>query len=151
MKRLCWLALLLTTSSTLLTGQSKMERGTIVRMQMAQCITTEHGFMAAMSGSAHTVTEGICPQYVLVADKVVYVIIGKSSSDLVPLAETTKFRFQRNELLIRVDDAKHESRFGIKEMILRSEWELVHPTLMQDMTDPAPHRVDAAAMMQEGR
>ena len=150
MKRLCWLAWLLTTSS-LLAAESKLEHGTIVRMQMAQCITTEHGFMAAMSGSAHTLVEGICPQYVLVADKVVYVIVGKSSSDLVPLAETTKFRLQRNELLIRIDDAKHESRFGIKEMVLRSEWEQVHPTVMQEMSDSSPHRVSAAAVMHEAQ
>ncbi len=151
MKRLCWLALLLTTSSTFLAAQSKLEHGTIVRMQMAQCFTTEHGFMAAMSGSAHTVVDGICPQYVLVADKVVYVIVGKSSSDLVPLAETTRFRLQRNELLIRVDDAKHESRFGIKEMVLRSQWEEMHPSLMQEMSEPSPHRVNAAAVMQEAQ
>lgn len=150
MKRSCWLALLLTTSSLFTAAQSKLEHGTIVRMQMAQCITTEHGFMAAMSGSAHTMVEGICPQYVLVADKVVYVIVGKSSSDLVPLAETTKFRFQRNELLIRVDDAKHESHFGIKEMVLRSEWEQVHPTVMQEMSEPSPHRMNAA-VVQENR
>ena len=50
-------------------------------------------------------------------------IVGKSSNQLLPLAEITDFRFQKNELAIRVDDARHESRFLIREMALRSEWE----------------------------
>lgn len=55
-------------------------------------------------------------------EKVVYVIVGKSSDQLIPLAETIDFRFQKNEVAVRIDDAK-ESRFLIKEMTLRAEWE----------------------------
>jgi hypothetical protein len=39
------------------------------------------------------------------------------------LAETTKFHFQKNEVMIRVDDARRESRFHVKAMVLRPEWE----------------------------
>jgi hypothetical protein len=41
----------------------------------------------------------------------------------VPLAETIDFRFQKDQLLVRVDDAREESKFVIKEMTLPSEWE----------------------------
>lgn len=149
MKHALLLAVLFSTSCTCLQAQSKLQHGTIVRMQMAECISAERGFMAALAGAQHPSTEEYCPEYVLVADKVVYVIVGKTSASLVPLAETTKFRFQNNELLIRIDDAKRETRFGIKEMVLRSEWEHVHPTLMQEISEPTPHRVDASSVLVE--
>jgi len=90
---------------------------------MGDCIAAQHGFVAALSGEGRVQTGELCPEYVLVTDKVVYTIIGKSSSDLLPLAEETRFRFQKNQLLIRIDDAKHESKFEIKQMLLRGEWE----------------------------
>jgi hypothetical protein len=151
MKLTCLLIVLLWTSSSLLAAQSKLQQGTIVRMQMGECMNAEHGLMAALAGAPHVVGEGICPEYVLVGDKVVYVIVGKTSTALVPLAETTKFRFQNNELLIRIDDAKHESRFGIKQMVLRSEWDQVHPTLMQEIESPSPRRVNAAQVMEQSQ
>jgi hypothetical protein len=151
MKRASLLALLLCTSSPFLAAQTRLQHGTIVRMQMAECTSAEHGFMAALSGASHASTDEFCPEYVLVADKVVYVIVGRSSTALVPLAEGTKFRLQNNELLIRIDDAKRETRFGIREMVLRSEWERVHPLVMQEIDEPSPHRVDAAATVQESR
>jgi hypothetical protein len=55
----------------------------------------------------------------------VYVIVGKSSNQLIPLAETIDFRLHKNELAVRLDDAKHESRFAIKEMMFRTEWERI--------------------------
>ena len=105
------------------TENSARSEGTIVRMRMADCLSSRHAFMNAMSGANQAVTGEQCPEYVLVTSKVVYVIIGKSSDQLVPLAETTRFRFQNNEVLIRVDDARRESRFHVKEMVLRPEWE----------------------------
>jgi hypothetical protein len=99
-------------------------QGTIIRMRMNDCLGPQHGFMAAMSGSAGKVETGVlCPEYVLVADKVVYVISGKTSDQLIPLAETTRFRLQKNEMLIRIDDASKESHFHIKAMVLRPEWD----------------------------
>ena len=102
---------------------SARSEGTIVRMRMADCVSPRHAFMNAMSGASQVATGDQCPEYVLVTSKVVYVIVGKTSDQLVPLAETTRFRFQNNEVLIRVDDARRESRFHVKEMVLRPEWE----------------------------
>ena len=149
MKHILLLAFVFLSCVTCLQAQSKLQHGTIVRMQMAECISAERGFMAELAGAQHPSTEEYCPEYVLVADKVVYVIVGRTSAALVPLAETTKFRFQNNELLIRIDDAKRETRFGIKQMVLRSEWEHVHPTLMQEISTPTSHQVDAAAVVVE--
>ncbi len=35
----------------------------------------------------------------------------------------TRFRLQKNEMLIRMDDASKESHFHIKAMVLRPEWD----------------------------
>ena len=109
--------------------------GTIVRMRMSDCLGPQHGIMAALSGTGRIQSAELCPEYVLVTDKVVYTIIGKSSSDLLPLAETTRFRFQKNQLLIRIDDARHESKFDIKEMVMRSEWERIRQRKVQEEED----------------
>jgi hypothetical protein len=99
------------------------QQGTIVRMRMTDCLGPQHGFMAQMSGGGQMEPALLCPEYVLVADKVVYVISGKSSEQLIPLAEVTRFRLQKNEMLIRIDDASKESHFHIKAMVLRPEWD----------------------------
>jgi hypothetical protein len=148
MKRLLFLGLLLGLWATSLAAQSKLQRGTIVRMEMGDCITPEHGFMAALSGASHVSGEGLCPEYVLVGDKVVYVIVGRTSGSLVPLAEMTEFRLRNNELLIRIDDARRETRFVIREMVLRSEWDRVHPHTMEAIdTGSSPHRIDSSVLV----
>jgi hypothetical protein len=122
MKRMLF-SIFLLLIPTLLPAQSRHQQGTIIRMRMTDCMGPQHGFMAAMSGSARTEAGSQCPEYVLMADTVVYVIIGKTSDQLLPLAEVTRFRFQKNEMLIRVDDAPKESHFHIKAMVLRPEWD----------------------------
>ncbi len=119
------------------------QQGTVVRMRMGDCMLMHRGFMNQFGPpQAATVEEG-CPEYTLVTDKVVFLIVGKSSNQLVPLAEVIDFRFQNKELAVRVDDARHESKFAIKEMTLRSEWELVQKHIEDQLKDP-PHRpVDA--------
>ena len=99
------------------------QQGTIIRMRMTDCLGPQHGFMAAMSGGAKVDSGLLCPEYVLVSDRVVYVISGKSSEKLVPLAEITRFHLQKNEMLIRIDDASKESHFQIKAMVLRPDWD----------------------------
>jgi hypothetical protein len=123
MKRiLCCLVLLVLP--TLVSAQTRAsQQGTIVRMRMTDCLGPQHGFMAAMSGSGKVETGELCPEYLLLTDKVVYVISGKGSEQLIPLAEETRFRLQKNEMLIRIDDADKESRFRIKAMVLRPEWD----------------------------
>ncbi|HLV86745.1 MAG TPA: hypothetical protein VKV39_07190 [Candidatus Sulfotelmatobacter sp.] len=122
MKRMLLCVLLLVPS--LVPAQTRIRRqGTIIRMRMADCMESGRGFVSAMSGAPKNESVGQCPEYVLVADTVVYVISGKASEQLLPMAEVTRFRFQKNEMLIRIDDASRESHFRIKAMFLRPEWE----------------------------
>ncbi len=129
MKRILCLVVLLALPEFVSAQSHPREKGTIVRMRMAECLGPQHAFMMAMSG-AKPDTPDPCPEYVLVADKVVYVIVGKTSDQLIPLAEETRFRLQKNEMLIRIDDAMKESHFHIKAMLLRAEWDR-HELLQQ--------------------
>lgn len=123
MKRTLFCILVLTFPIFLFAESHSREEGTIVRMRMTDCIGPQHAFMAVMSGGAKVDTGEQCPEYVLVSDRVVYVISGKTSDQLIPLAEGTRFRLQKNEMLIRIDDSAKESRFRIKAMVLRPEWD----------------------------
>jgi hypothetical protein len=116
----------------------------IVRMHMGDCILAQRGFMVAMSGSPTQVIQESCPEYTLVADDVVYVIVGKQSNQLIPLAETIDFRLHKNELAVRVDDAKHESKFTIREMVVRSEWERVQRHIEEKMRASEDHEAESA-------
>ncbi|MGB9071256.1 MAG: hypothetical protein WCC22_01175 [Terriglobales bacterium] len=123
MKRWLMLAVLFCSSLPFLLAQTRThQQGTVVRMRMAECIP-QHRLMAALSGGRKVPTGELCPEYVLVTDKVVYTIIGKDTNQLLLLAEITRFRIQHNEMLIRIDDANRESRFHVQEMTLRPEWE----------------------------
>jgi len=144
MKRLWLLILLLCSSPVWLAAQSRPhQQGTVVRMRMTDCIGAQHGVMAALSGSARLQAGELCPEYVLVTDKVVYVILGKGSDQLIPLAEVTRFHFQKNELLIRVDDARKESRFQIKAMVLRPEWDRNELLEQEAAGEAIRHHLDA--------
>jgi len=122
------------------------QQGTIVRMRMTDCISPQHPLMEALSGAGHAAGEQ-CPEYVMVADKVVYVIVGKTSDQLVPLAETTRFHLQNNEVLIRVDDARRESHFRVKAMMLRPEWDRYEQTAEAEASAAARHHLEGAAMV----
>jgi hypothetical protein len=130
-----WL-LLLTFSFVPAAWAGTYQHGTVVRMRMGECMPEHHSFMLAMSGSGPQNAPETCPEYTLVSDKVVYVIVGRSTNQLVPLADDIDFRMQNAELVVRVDDAKRESKFGIKEMILRSEWELVQKHIADQLSNP---------------
>ena len=114
------------------------QQGTVVRMRMGDCTLAHHGFMNQFGPPQAAMVEDSCPEYTLVTDKVVFLIVGKSSSQLVPLAEVIDFRFQNKELAVRVDDARKESKFAIKEMTLRSEWELMQKHIEDRLKEP-PH------------
>jgi hypothetical protein len=134
MKQTFLLLLLFCSLPGLLAEQTGIyQHGTVVRMHMGDCILTHHGFMVAFGGPSTPVEQGSCPEYTLVANNVVFVIVGKSSNHLIPLAETIDFRLQKNELAVRVDDAKHETKFTIKEMMVRSEWERVQRHIDEKM------------------
>ncbi len=124
MRRTAILILTLVVSVDSYAQSNSRQQGTIIRMRMTDCLNAQHGFMAAMSGAGKAdATASSCPEYVLLADRVVYVISGKSSDQLIPLAESTRFRLVKSEMLIRVDDAPKEVRFHIKAMVLRPEWD----------------------------
>lgn len=119
------------------------QHGTVVRMRMADCQPAHHGFMMAMSGPAAQMGPEVCPEYTLVSDKVVFVIIGRSADQLIPLADVIDFRLHNNEMAVRVDDARKESKFGIKEMILRTEWDMVQKHITEEMSTPHLREADA--------
>ena len=137
-------ALLCALPLTLAAANRAQEQGTIVRMRMTDCLGSQHAFMDALSGSRAASVE-LCPEYVLVTNKVVYVIAGKASDQLVPLAETTRFHFRNNEVLIRVDDARREARFHVREMILRTDWDR-RLRIEEDAVAAAHHRPEGAAV-----
>ena len=146
MKRiLCSIALLMLP--TLVAAQAhKTQQGTIIRMRMTDCLGPQHGFMAAMSGGGKVESGALCPEYVLVADQVVYVISGKTSDALIPLAEITRFRLQKNEMLVRIDDASKESHFHIKSMVLRPEWDRTQQLEEAESHATITHQLDPAMM-----
>lgn len=132
MKKVLWLVLVLFSLQTAWAGV--YQHGTVIRMRMGDCLPLHHGFMIAMSGQPAQAGPEVCPEYTLISDKVVFVIVGKSSDQLVPLADVVDFRFHNNELAVRVDDAKRESKFAIKEMVLRSEWDRMEKHINDELS-----------------
>jgi hypothetical protein len=130
-----WLVLMLGCVSQARAGV--YQHGTVVRMRMGECLPTHNKFMFAMAGPAAQAGPDLCPEYTLLSEKVVFVIVGRCSDQLVPLADTIDFRLQSNELAVRVDDARRESKFSIKEMILRSEWNRMQKHIADEMDSAA--------------
>jgi hypothetical protein len=122
------------------------QHGTVVRMRMGDCAVSHRGFMAAFGGPRAQMSAEVCPEYTLVSDKVVFVIVGSSASQLIPLADVIDFRFRKSELAVRVDDAQHESKFSIKEMILRSEWDLLQKHIADQFSTLPPATEGSLAM-----
>jgi len=152
MKRALFLILLCCSSSAFLVAQTTArQQGTIIRMRLAGCPGPQHGFMMALSGSARVQPDELCPEYTLLTEKVVYVIVGRASTQLVPLAEVTKFRLQNKELLIRIDDANRESRFMIKSMTLRADWEREQQREEEEMRAVARHEREVEMMLQNAQ
>lgn len=108
------------------------QHGTIVRMHMGDCLP-DHGIVAALSGNSRPQALEVCPEYTLVGEKVVYVIVGKPSKNVLPLAQEVDFRLRKNEIALRVDDDNRETRFLVREMILRADWDRM---LQKDDTSP---------------
>lgn len=108
------------------------QHGTIVRMHMGDCLP-DHGIVAALSGNSRPQAPEVCPEYTLVGEKVVYVIVGKPSKNVLPLAQEVDFRLRKNEIALRVDDDNRETRFLVREMILRADWDRM---LQKDGTSP---------------
>ncbi len=123
-KRRLSLMFLLCSLPSLLPAQIGIyQQGVVVRMHMGDCVLAPRGFMVAFGGPAGPASQESCPEYTLVSNRVVFLIVGKSSNQLIPLAESIDFRLQKNEVAVRIDDAKHEAKYTIKEMMVRSEWD----------------------------
>lgn len=138
MKHTLWLILVVCSLSVAQAEHLGVyQHGTVIRMRMGDCALVHRGFVTMMGGPPTQVEAETCPEYTLVSDKVVFVIVGKSSNQLIPLADVIDFRFHNSELAVRVDDARHESKFNIKEMVLRSEWDLVQKHIEDQLS--APH------------
>jgi len=133
MKRTALLILLFCSLPELRAAQIGIyQHGTVVRMHMGDCVPAHHGFIVEMGGPTSMGQES-CPEYTLVSNDVVFVVVGKSSNQIIPLAETIDFRLHKNELAVRVDDAKHETKFMIKEMIMRSDWDRLQQHISEQL------------------
>lgn len=118
------------------------QHGTVVRMHMGDCVLAPRGFMMAFGGPAGPARPDSCPEYTLISNTVVFVIVGKSSTQLIPLTETIDFRLQKNELAVRVDDARRETKFTIKDMITRSEWDRIQRHIDERMRSSEVHEAE---------
>lgn len=122
MKRIGLLLILVLSAATLLQAQGHWSfKGTVSKMRMTDC-TMQRGFMAAMSGVP--APAGVtCPEYTVVSDKVVYVVVARRAEEFIPLAENMEFLIRKNELVVFSDDEKSKSRFVIQQMTLRADWD----------------------------
>jgi hypothetical protein len=123
-------------------SRSVYQNGSVVRMRMGDCLPSRHGFLANFGSQQAPPPEDSCPEYTLLSDKVVYVIVGSSSNQFIPLADVIEFRICKSQIAVRLDDVRRESKFAIKEMILRSEWEQVRKHIMEQLGE-SPRPVDA--------
>ncbi len=121
------LVFLLLLASTAALAQSRVQTGTVVRMEIVTC-TPQRDFRAVMSGAAVTAE---CAEFTLVADKVVYVMNARRANEFLPLAEEITFRIRKNEIVILDEDERQEHRFFIRQMTLRGEWEREQEFLQQ--------------------
>ncbi len=150
MKRTLFCIAMLFTFTLVLTAQThSQQQGTIVRMRMAECLGLQHPLMTQMSGGGNQESGALCPEYVLVGEKVVYVITGRSAEQLIPLAEVTRFRLQKNEMLIRINDSSKESRFHIKAMVLRPDWDRNQMLEEAEASAMITHHIDPATFREQ--
>ncbi len=122
MKRIALLFIFAFSTAAALQAQANWSfKGTVIKMRSTDCVL-QRSFMAAMSGVS--APAGVtCPEYTVMSDKVVYVVIGRRSEAFIPLAEDRQFLIRKNEIVIFSDDEKTKSRFAIQQMILRADWD----------------------------
>jgi len=145
MKTTLRLVLVALTFTAFLSAQTRIyQHGTVVRMRMTQCSIPHSDVMARLAGVTVQDAGNMCQEYTLTAQNVVYEVVGRHTTDLIPLAEDIEFRLQKNELLVRIDDIKHETRFYVIAMTLRSDWERHELEQRKDTEGGHPaHKVNA--------
>lgn len=130
MKRVALLFIFVVSAAALLQSQEKWSfKGTVVKMRLTECVA-QRSFMTVVSGT-QAQADGSCPEYTVLGDKVVYVIVGRHSDEFIPLAEHMDFVIRKNELVIFSDDEKTRSRFVISSMTLREDWD--HQQAIKDL------------------
>ena len=122
MKRTTWLFTFVLAAAVFAQAQGNWSfKGTVTKMRMTEC-TMQHSFMATMSGVP--APQGTtCPEYTIVSDKVVYVVVARRAEQFIPLAENMYFLIRKNELVTISDDEKTKSNFVIQQMMLRADWD----------------------------
>jgi hypothetical protein len=138
MKRARYFVLFVCLASGLAAAQTRIyQHGTVTKMRMSECLAASNRVLSALSGMPQQYVAEICPEYTLVSDQVVYKVVGKTSTHLIPLAERIDFRLQKNEMVVLLDDdARQETRFMVREMSLRTDWE---QSEMQQKRDALTH------------
>jgi hypothetical protein len=122
MKRISLVFVFVLGAATLLQAQTKWSfKGTVVKMRMTVCVA-QKSFLTAMSG-AQPQASGNCPEYTVMSDRVVYVVVGRHAEEFIPLAEDMEFLIRKNELVLFSDDEKTKSRFTVQQMTLRADWD----------------------------
>lgn len=121
MKRCSLLLTFLLCAAAMLSAESRWAfKGTVVKMQMADCLAGHH-FVATMSGIP--APHENCPEYTVLGKQVVYEVVGRKGKEFMPLAQNIDFAVRKNEVVLFGHDEKVEARFIIKRMTLRADWE----------------------------
>lgn len=155
MKRILAVTLFLLVSLIGMEGETGWSfKGTVIKMRMADCAV--HPFMAAMSGTPAAI--GLCPEYTIFSDKVVYIVQARRNSMFMPLAEGVEFVIARNELVHPGDDPKNRDRFVIQQMTLRTDWdkeearkELAYKIMERNLSNDSHNQPRAAVYSPTGR
>lgn len=121
MKRIGFLFFFISTAALLQAQGHWSFKGTVTKMRMTECVM-HRGFVVVMSG-VPAQAGATCPEYTVMNDKVVYVVVGRHSEEFIPLAENIQFLIRKNELIVFSDDEKAKSRFVIQQMTLRADWD----------------------------
>lgn len=122
MKRIALLFIFAFSAAAALQAQANWSfKGTVIKMRTTDCVNPR-GFMASMSGGV-AAAGATCPEYTVMSDKVVYIVVGRRSEQFIPLAEDKEFLIRKNQLLIFSEDEKTKSWFAIQQMTLRADWD----------------------------
>jgi hypothetical protein len=121
MKRVGWVIAVVFAVGCTAIGQVRTFRGTVVRMKISEC-SRQHTFVSAMSGT-NIVTTETCPEYTVMTEKVVYVLVGRKSEEFIPLAEDIILHVRKNDFVVISEDERTQSHFAVKQMTLRQDWE----------------------------
>jgi hypothetical protein len=121
MKRIPLLFVLFLCSTAAMQAQSQWSfKGTVIKMKMTDCVVPP-GFRATLGGIPPSSLT--CPQYTVMSDRVVYIVVGRHTEAFIPLAENMDFVIRKNEIVTFSNDEKSKARFVIQQMTLRADWE----------------------------